>query len=68
MQVMDIEQNRKSLRHGAISSLKERIATMKHLYEYDKVIRPLTQNEWDKLQKCLDEIAEKLNRKDGDGK
>ena len=41
---------------------------MKHLYEYDKVIRPLTQNEWDKLQKCLDEIAEKLNRKDGDGK
>ena len=39
---------------------------MKYLH-FDKVSRPLTQNERDMLQKCLDEIAEKLNRKDDDG-
>ena len=40
---------------------------MKYLHDFDKVSRPLTQNEWNMLQKCLDEIAKKLNRKDGDG-
>lgn len=39
---------------------------MKYLHDYDKVSRSLTQNEWEILQKCLDEIVNKLNRKDGD--